>query len=756
MPKPDSNERLFDYEKARVAGRMVFAVEGLWCVSCAMALQRVLQRVPGVSSATVNFTSGSALVTWAPELIDFAQLLRRASDLGYALSPVRGGGELEAALHRQAKRIRLQLTIAVVFGMWSMLGSWVLYLNADEVADQAMVIGWASVLASLPVITYSALDFYRAAVRSLRAGIAGMDVFASVAVLGSLSVSVWNLTIGSSAIFTDAATMLIAFLLIGRLIEIHARQESRLAMSALSSLAPETVTQLDACDGDLVERLVLLTSIARGDTVLIRANERIAVDGTVVLGESAVDLSLLHGESIPKAVRPGDEVFAGTINLQGPLRVQVTAGAGERRLDLLGLRMLELFGGRSSLSETAERFVRFLLPAMVIASLLALAHYLWIGRPADVAILGALSILVAACPCAVGLAMPLAYAFTAREAARRGILVRDPASVEALGRVRTIAFDKTGTLTQGLLGIMEIKTRQGWDEQKVLHLAARAEIGVVHPISLALTAEAQRRGIQVSPAQEQRIRAFGRGVMMEEPGGDVRVGERQWLIESGVAGVPGEDDRPGLVHVAKGGDWIGCLRLQDTPRIDARASLQTLQAQGLKLWLLTGDSQAASEDLVFTLGVMFDRIESACSPESKARAVDESATPVAFIGDGANDGLVLARAACGVAIPGSSSVAVSAAGVVITRGGVGAVVEVHRLARKFNRIVRENLAFAVAYNAAVVLVFFEVGVTPFAAALAMLTSSLSVLLNTLRLLKNEPTNGSPVPSSSLHSRSSVP
>jgi len=737
MSTREGNEQPFDYEKARVAGRMVFAVEGLWCVSCAMALQRVLQRVPGVSSATVNFTSGSALVTWAPDLIDFVQLLRRASDLGYALSPVRGDGELEAALHRQAKRIRLQLTIAVVFGMWSMLGSWVLYLNADEVADQAMVIGWASVLASLPVITYSAWDFYRAAVRSLRAGIAGMDVFASVAALGSLFVSVWNLTIGSTAIFTDAATMLITFLLIGRLIEIHARQESRLAVSALNSLAPETVTQLDNCEGDLAERTVLLTSIARGDTVLIRANERIGVDGIVEVGESTVDFSLLHGESLPRAVLPGDEVFAGTINLQGPLRVQVTAGAGERRLDMLGLRMLELFGERSSLSETAERFVRFLLPAMVIASLLALVHYLWQGRPVDAAILGALSILVAACPCAVGLAMPLAYAFTAREAARRGILVRDPASVEALGRVRTMAFDKTGTLTQGRLGVVEIETRQGWDEQEVLRLAARAEIGVAHPISLALTAEAQRRGIQISPAQAQRIKAFGRGVLMEEPNGDIRVGERLWLIESGIAGVPPEDGRFGLVHVAKGDGWIGCLRLQDTPRTDAQPSLQALQAEGLKLWLLTGDSQAASESLISTLGVAFDRIESACSPETKAQIVDKSAMPVAFVGDGANDGLVLARADCGIAIPGSSPVAVSAAGVVITRGGVGAVVDVHRLAKKFNRIARENLTFAVAYNAAVVLIFFEVGVTPFAAALAMLTSSLSVLLNTFRLLRND-------------------
>ncbi|AVZ19395.1 cation-translocating P-type ATPase [Pseudomonas aeruginosa] len=728
----------FDYEQARVAGRMVFSVDGLWCVSCAMALQRVLQRVPGVVSATVNFTSGSALVTWVPESIDFPLLLRKAEGLGYALSPLKGSDELEAALQRQARKIRLQLTVAVVFGMWSMLGSWVLYLNADEAA--ALVIAWASVVASLPVVGYSAWDFYRAAARSLRAGIAGMDVFASVAVLGSLFVSVGSLAMGSVAIYTDAATMLITFLLIGRLIEIHARQESGLAVQALRSLAPETATKLTSAGGEKAESTVLLAELAPGDTVLIRANERIAVDGIVVAGQSAVDLSLLQGESAPRSVQPGERVFAGSVNLRGPLTVHVTAGAGDRRLDVLGLRMLELFGARSSLSETAERFVRILLPVVVTASLLAFVHYLWNGSSADQALLGALSLLVAACPCAVGLAMPLAYAFTCREAARRGVLLRDSASVEALARARIMAFDKTGTLTCGQMRIVSIQTRHGGAEQDLIDLAARAEAGVAHPIAHAVVLAARQSGMSSACEPDGcQVTACAKGVTMQVPGGEaVRVGERNWLLAAGVEGMPPEDGMPGLVHVAKGRDWLGSLRLQDAPRDDARSSLQQLRAQGLKLWLLTGDSSAASDRLTADLGIDFDRVETHCSPEEKADIVAKSPAPVAFVGDGANDGLVLAQAACGIAIPGSSSVAVSAAGVVIAHGSVGAVVETRELARKFDRIVRQNLGFSVAYNLAVIVVLFEAGVTPFAAALAMLASSASVFLNTCRLLQGRP------------------
>ncbi|ANY15162.1 heavy metal translocating P-type ATPase [Bordetella pseudohinzii] len=713
---------MMDMEPARRAGRMVFAVEGLWCASCAMALQRALARLPGITSASVNFTSGSALLTWTPETVDFEQVFERARKLGYGLAPLQAADA--RALPRQARRIRLQLVVAVVFGMWSMLGSWVLYLDEGRLdPGAALAIAWATLLAGLPVVGYAGLDFYRAAWRTLRAGLAGMDTLITLGVAGSLLVSLWELAHGQTRIYIDAATMLIAFLLAGRLIEVHARQESRLAVDALKQLAPETATRLEA--GQPTPRR--LDDIAAGDTVLVRANERVPVDGIVLQGESALDRSLLSGESLPAPVGEGQTVLAGSVNLQGALTLRVTAAAGQRRIDFLGLRMLELFGARSSLSETAERFVRLLLPAVLLVALAAFGRYLWAGQAMDLALIKALGILVAACPCAVGLATPLAYTLACRKAAASDILFRDPASVEALARARVYAFDKTGTLTLGELALTGIRTAAGWSEAQVLGLALEAESVVSHPIASALRRAAQERQLP-GTAGATAHRAHARGVSMQAADGAlIQAGAHDWL--AGAASLP--PDTAGSMHVVRNGVWIGSLRFQDRPRPEARATLAALAAQGRQRWLLTGDSAAATAQLLAALETDFDLVRSALSPEDKAACI-RGASAV-FVGDGANDGLVLASAACGVAIPGASSVAVAAAGVVITRGGISRLLQAQAIARRMLAIARQNLLFSMAYNVAVVAVFFGTGATPFAAALAMLASSLTVFANTARI-----------------------
>lgn len=726
-----------DLEQVRPAGRMVFAVHGLWCTSCAMALQRVLLRLPGVTSASVNFTSGSALLTWDPDSIDFTEVFARAEALGYELAPLQSADD--GALARQAARIRMQLLIAVVFGMWSMLGSWVLYLNADQLeTGQALGIAWAVFAFGLPVVGYAGLDFYRAASRTLRAGLAGMDALITLGVFGSVLVTLWELLEGRPQVYMDAATMLITFLLAGRLIEIHARQQSRLAVDALKQLAPEVVTLIDEPGAE--PRVCRLDEVQVGHTALVRANERIAVDGEVIAGSSTLDRSLMTGESLPAPANVGDTVLAGTVNLQGALTLRVTAVQGQRRIDLLGLRMLELFGARSSLSETAERFVRWLLPIVLVVALAALARYLWIGMPADRAILGALGILVAACPCAVGLAMPLAYTLACRQAAEQGILLRDPVSVEGLAQARVIAFDKTGTLTSGKLALRAIDAAPGCTEDQLLRLAIEAESVVSHPIAEALRRAGAQRELPLDGNATQH-RAHPRGVSMQtDEGALIRVGARDWLLECGVQAVP--QDEPGVIHIARDANWLGALHFHDSLRPEARGTLQALRAQGTRLWLITGDTAAAAQSLQHELGVPFEQIHAQASPEDKATLLrTESA---AFVGDGANDGLVLASAACGVAIPGASTVAVAAAGVVIAQGGLAPLMQARRIALRMVRIGRQNLAFSLIYNVAVVALFFATGVTPFAAAVAMLLSSLSVLLNTSRLMRGSPPGHSPV------------
>ncbi|HLU03421.1 MAG TPA: cation-translocating P-type ATPase [Advenella sp.] len=720
-----------DLEQIRFAGRAVLAVRGMWCASCAMALQRSLGKVPGIQEAVVNFISGSVLLRWDPDSAALSQIVMRSHKLGYELSFMLDEGALADGLNAQARRIRLQLAVAVVFGMWSMLCAWVLYLNQGIPADgEGRVIAWFSVVTGLPVIMYSGQDFFRAAVNTLRAGFAGMDALICIGAIGALIVSIWNLLTGSIDIYMDAATMLVTFLLAGRLIEIRARQENDLAMRALAQLTPEVATRL--CDNGATQS-VPIDNIEAGDLILVRAAERIPVDGVIVQGQSELDTSLLTGESFPVPVAPAAEVLAGTVNLGSPLQVKVTASAGRRRLDLLGLRMIELFGARPSLSMAAERFVRWLLPVVTTVAILAFARYLWIGMTTSQALISALSLFVAACPCAVGLSMPLAYALGSRRAAERGILWRDPASVESLARSRVIAFDKTGTLTTGLFKVAGIQTAPGIEPQLVGYLAGKAEYGINHPIANALRLYAQHEGWPERTLMQSRTQRYARGVSLDDETGTVLVGAKGWLRDRNVQNMPPEADGPGMVHVSLNGVWHGAIQLQDTPREQAHSALKHLAADGTQLWLITGDSAQAAGQLIDELQVDFSKILSASTPEQKAQALCGAGQTTTFVGDGVNDVLALAGADCGIAVSSATAVAASAAGIVITRGGAEQIAWARQWARRTYRVVKQNLAFAIAYNALVVIVLFASGATPFAAAIAMLLSSVSVCLNAARL-----------------------
>ncbi|PND32800.1 heavy metal translocating P-type ATPase [Achromobacter pulmonis] len=721
-----------DLEPIRLAGRAVLAVRGMWCTSCAMALQRSLARVPGVRDVAVNFISGSALLRWDPASARLDEISSRADKLGYELSFMRDDESADEALGAQAQRIRFQLVVAVVFGMWSMLGAWVLYLDPGlNGSAEGNVIAWLSVAAGLPVMLYSGQDFFRAAFNTLRAGFAGMDALVSIGALGALLVSVWNLLAGSTEIYMDAATMLITFLLAGRLIEIHARQESGVTMRALARLAPEIASVVDE-RGAAEPRPI--SQVGAGDLVLVRAGERVPVDGVVVSGHSDVDLSLLTGESMPGRVGPADNVMAGTVNLGSPLQVKVVASHGARRIDLLGLRMLELFGARPSLSMAAERFVRWLFPIVSLVAAFSFLYYLSTGHPISNALISALSLFVAACPCAVGLSMPLAYALGAKRAAQSGTLWRDPASVEALAKSSTIAFDKTGTLTTGQLEIAGVEVAQGGHPAGVVRLAWQAEYGIVHPIADALRRHADRNGWRAEAAGASlAAQRHPRGVSFETDEGQVLVGARSWLQRLEVQFLPAGEDRPGVVHIARNGVWIGSIRFQDTLRAGVRSALKVLADEGVELWLLTGDSAAATEKLTAGMRVPFSRVLSGCGPDEKADALGQARGGVTFVGDGVNDVLALASAQCGVAVSSAAAVATSAAGIVITQGGAEQIASARSWARRTYRIMQQNLVFSISYNAVVVIALFASGATPLAAAVAMLLSSASVCLNALRL-----------------------
>lgn len=716
------------------AGRMVVSIEGMWCGSCALAVERTIAKVPGVTWASTSFAGGSALVRWDPACFDIDQLFARVTRLGYRIVPLVETGEMEQQIDAQARAVWMRLAVAAFFGMWSMIGSLALYLDADLAASApGWWIAFAASCAALPVVTYSAAAFYRAGWRTLRAGVPGMDALVSVGIVTASTLSAWRLAQGSAEVYVDTATMLVGFLLCGRLIELYARRRNSAALNALRQAVPETARRRGA-DGAVAE--VAVAAVLPGEHVLVYAGERIAVDGVVLEGESAVDRAVVNGESAPAPVRPGDRVEAGSINLSCALVVCVERAYGERFLDRIGVRMLELFGEKSAVALQAERFARWLLPiALALAAVALVAGWLATGD-ATQATLRALSVLVAACPCAVGLALPLAYAAAAASAARQGILFRDPASLEALAQANEILFDKTGTLTHGVLEVAAVVTAPGMTPAVLLAWAALAEAGIAHPIAQAIRKAAQAHS--AAAPQAGSAERHGQGSLWRSADGarTVLAGNLQWLAQHGVTGVAADDGEPATrIEIALDGEWIGSLLLRDSVRADAGAALAAFGHAGLGLQLVTGDSAAAAAPVAAAVGLAPERVHAGCAPEQKAGVVAAARAPCVFVGDGINDSLALAAAHCGIAVQGASTAAVATAGVVIASGGLHSVVLAWRHARRTVSIVRQNLVFSMVYNVAVLGLAASGTVPPVAAACAMLASSVSVIVNAARLTR---------------------
>jgi Cu2+-exporting ATPase/Cu+-exporting ATPase len=512
---------------------------------------------------------------------------------------------------------------------------------------------------------------------------------------------------------------------------LHARRRNSVAVNALRQAVPETVRRIGV-NGVPVEEPA--NRVGPGDLVLVHAGERVAVDGTVVEGEGEVDAAIVSGESAPLPVAPGASIVAGSINLSSRLVLRVDQPWGQRFIDRIGVRMLELLGTKSAAAMQAERFARWLVPAaLVLAAASFTFSWAASGDPVQAA-LRALSVLVAACPCAVGLALPLAYAASTANAARQGILLRDPASLEALANAREILFDKTGTLTEGMLEVREVLGSQHAAPAEVLALAARAEADIAHPVARAIRTAAEATG--TDSGGDGLVQRHPRGCIWRSPDGQdmLLVGSAGFVEEQGVALPASAPANCTRVEVVRNGMWIGAILLQDRIREDAKRALRSFAEAGIRTRLVTGDSAAAAAPVAEAAGLAPDQVHAHCSPEDKVKVLERAGKPAVFVGDGVNDALALAAAECGVAVQGATPAAVATAGVVIASGGVEQVAAAWRHARRTVGVVRQNLAFSMVYNVAVLALASSGMVTPVAAACAMLASSLSVMLNSGRLL----------------------
>jgi Cu+-exporting ATPase len=698
------------------------AIEGMTCAACVTRVEKVLGRVPGVASAQVNLATSRARVETlgAPDLPALAAAVARA---GYKAVPI--------ATPRKPAETPWTLLIAAIL---------TLPLLLPMVTGGAVSLpGWMALLLAAPVQIWAGRGFYVASWKSLRGGSASMDVLVALGTTAAFALSAvevaraWPGT--PMHVYFEASATVITLVLLGRWLEARARIRTVAAITALAGLQPQRARVRR--DGQ--ERDVPIAELRVGDVVVARPGERIAVDGVVVDGEGSVDESLLTGESLPVAKAAGTRVIGGAINGEARLVVRATAIGAETVL----ARMIRLVEDAQStkppIQRAADRVSAVFVPAVLAIAAATLVGWLAAGATVPVAVIDAVSVLVIACPCALGLATPTAIMVGTGIAARRGILVRDAEALERAHAVRIVAFDKTGTLTEGKPVVIAVHPAPGIARERVLRLAAALQSGSEHPLARAVLREVA--GGDVPPALS--VRALpGRGVSGTVEGARLLLGSRRLLEEAGAeppaalvafeAGLAAQG-RTVAWLAAETGDVIGLIGFGDALKPQAVPAVRALRARGLRVVLLSGDSPDAVAAAAGELGI--EEFSGGLLPKDKAERVKalRGEGVVAMVGDGVNDAPALAAADVGFAMGGGTDVAMHAAGITLMRGDPTLVAEAIALSRRTWSKVRQGLFWALAYNVVGIPIAAAGLLDPMVAGGAMAFSSLAVVLNALSL-----------------------
>jgi P-type Cu2+ transporter len=715
-------------------------LEGVTCQACVWLNERRLAHLPGVRSVQANYATRRLRVAFDHSVLPLSRILATVAELGYRATPFDETRAL-GALARERRTSLLRVGLAGLFSAQVMMLAFALYGEGELSADWAAFFNAASALLALPVVTWCAWPFYAGALRDLRSRRLGMDVPVALGVLAAFAGSV-HAAFSGGQVWWDSATMFVFLLLTGRHLELLARSGAESASLELARMTPAIAHRLaidaDTADADAREEDVPVAALALGDYLRVRPGETIPVDGTVIAGASSVDQSLLTGESTPIARQPGDRLIGGTQNLESPLEMRVDA-IGEATL-LAGLgRLLERAqGGKSRVTELADRYAGWFIAAVLLLATTVLVHGLASGS--DSALARTIAVLVATCPCALSLATPATVVAATTRWFRLGLLATRPHTVEALARARHFVFDKTGTLTEGRPAVVSIRTYRGLDEGAALDLAVSLAQASEHPLSRALVAAAGGMG---GTAATTALRSVpGGGLTATVAGRQLVLGSPTFVLRTvgAVVDAAASDsacetgDTP--VVLADENGLIAQFALRDRLRDGAATLIAGLRAEGCRISLYTGDAEAPARAVAIALGI--EDVAFGLSPEEKLRrvqALTADGTTVAMVGDGVNDAPVLAAATVSVAMGQGTALARSAADAIFLGGNLARLLEARATSRKSLVIIRENLLWALAWNVGVLPAAAGGWLSAWFAALGMSMSSLLVVLNSTRVAR---------------------
>jgi Cu+-exporting ATPase len=741
------------------------AILGMTCANCAASVERALNKVDGVLEATVNYASEKATVSYVVGTAGRADLVAAVRKAGYDVVEAQDESELEdaeaaareAEIRHQEKRLRVGIIFTTPLLILSMsrdlglLGEW----------SHATWVNWLFFALATPVQFYVGWDYYVGAFKSLRNRSANMDVLvvmgSSAAYFYSVAVLI-ALTLGSTAlgehVYFETSATIITLIVLGKLLEARAKGRTSEAIKKLMGLRPKTARVLR----DGVQQDIPIEEVIVGDTVIVRPGEKIPVDGRVIDGRSAVDESMITGESLPADKLVGDEVIGATINKQGLLTIEATRVGKETALAQIITMVEQAQGSRAPIQRLVDQVAARFVPAVIIIA--ALTFSIWMTATGDftTALIRMIAVLVIACPCAMGLATPTSIMVGIGKGAEYGILFKNSAALEQAHKITAVILDKTGTITRGELAVTDVVTsnQASLTGDELLRLAASAEQGSEHPLGEAIVRQAGELGLSLSiPAAFQAMAGFG--IAADVDGRKVLLGNQRLMKQEQVALNGLEPKAEQLQNEAKTAMWLSVdgqanalIAVADTIKDDSAEAIDEMHRLGLTVAMLTGDNAATAQAIAGEVGV--DRVIAEVLPGEKANHVaqlQEEGYVVAMVGDGINDAPALAQADVGIAIGTGADVAMEAADVTLMRGDLSSVPKAIKLSKATMRNIKQNLGWAFGYNmalipiAAGVLAPFEWApdflrqLNPILAAGAMAFSSISVVSNSLRLRRVE-------------------